>query len=637
LETNNDGRIGPMLISPWSSVEGRNDQWSPFDGTIIYGGVTDYYLINAIGEHVGEDSMHLVLYDRVIPSVVVTSPSMGAISNLVDMPVEGFLFETGSGIESFMGYLDGGEGIEIDPEQNWLTMFEDLDQGEHTLFFEAIDTATNNANATLTFVIDAFAPDLDIVSPVDNLITLEQDLLVQGSYEDDVSDVSEIVVRLNGVPISSTTGVINEFVTLTEGVNTIIVDATDGAGNRQVIQRIVTLDSYPPTLYVYTPLNQLVTNNPELELNGLSEGNTPILIEQVRVSDGELIHSKVINARGDGIFKTDLALEEGSQRIVFTAEDKAGNIKFITRTVTLDTTPPGLSINSPAEGEYINTPTVDLIGQVLDDNPETVRVLINGIPIVQTGLIRVNGPLVEGRNTITVIAIDTVDNQAVRMVNVTRDTILPVLILETPEDVLTNVRILVVRGFVNNDAELVTVAGVPVNVDEDFKFVVEMDLSTTQSPIEVVAIDKAGNEERSDIVFIYDSEKPNIVLTDQPGAETSNLVMMINGTVTDNQATILFVTVRGAVYPVVDGKFNVLLTVDTSGEGWNNFTVSATDDAGNTDLKNVNSQYIAPPGNGVDKEPVDKNLWWYVGLLFIIAALDIIATVFIFAKRGEEE
>ncbi|MCK5252692.1 MAG: hypothetical protein KAQ96_07070, partial [Thermoplasmata archaeon] len=76
LETNTDGRIGPLLISPWSSVEGRNDQWSPFDGTIIYGGVTDYYVINAIGEHVGEDSMHLVLYDRVIPEVVVTSPSM---------------------------------------------------------------------------------------------------------------------------------------------------------------------------------------------------------------------------------------------------------------------------------------------------------------------------------------------------------------------------------------------------------------------------------------------------------------------------------------------------------------------------------------------------------------------------------
>ena len=638
LKTNTDGRIGPMLISPWSSVEGRNDQWSPFDGTIIYGGVTDYYVINAIGEHVGENSLHLILYDKVVPEVVVTSPSMGAISNLVDMPVEGFLFETGSGIESFMGYLDGGEGIEIDPDRNWLTMFEDLDQGEHTLFFEAVDTATNNANATLTFVIDAFSPDLDIVSPVDNLITREQDLLVQGSYEDDVSDVSEIVVRLNGVPISSTTGVINEYVTLTEGVNTIIVDATDGAGNRQIIQRIVTLDSYPPTLYVYTPLNQLVTNNPELELNGLSEGNTPIIIEQVRASDGVLILSKVINARGDGIFKTDLTLEEGTQHIVFTAEDPAANVRTITRTVTLDTTPPGLTINSPAEGDYINLPTVDLVGQVLDDNPEAVRVLINGIPIDHTALISVKVPLVEGRNTITVIAIDTVDNQAVRMVNVTRDTILPELILENPEFVLTNAKILIVRGFVNDDAELVTVAGVPVNVDEDFKFVVEIDLSTTQSPIEVVAIDKANNEAQNDIEFIYDAEKPNIVLTDQPDAKTPDLVIMINGTVTDNQAAILLVTVRGAVYPVVDGKFNVLLTVDTSGEGWNNFTVSATDDAGNTDLKNVNVQYVAPPDGG-NGGPVteDENLWWYVGLLFIIAALVIIATVFIFAKRGEEE
>jgi hypothetical protein len=637
LTTNNVGRIGPMLVQPWSSVEGRMDQWSPYTGTIISGGSTAHYVISITGEQVGVDALHLLLVDVDVPEVVITAPSMGAISNLVDMPAEGFLFETGSGIGSFMGYLDGGDAVEIDPQQNWVAMFEDLAQGEHTILFEAIDVATNKATATITFIIDAVAPDLDIVSPEDNSVTRDPNLVIQGSYQDDVSDVSEIKVRINGITISSSTGVINENELLTEGVNTIIIDATDAAGNVQTVRRIVTLDTYPPTLYVYAPLNLLVTSEPILDVNGLSEAGTTILIEQVRASNGELIDSEEVTARADGTFKYMLDLEEGAQHIVFTAEDEAENVRTITRTVTLDTTPPGLNINNPPEGDFINTPIVVLVAQVIDDNPETVRVLVNGIPIESTGLITMDVPLVEGLNTIVVMAIDPVDNSVTRTVNVIRDTIAPELVVEVPDFVLTNEKTFVVRGYVNDDAAVVKVAGVTVNVDEDNRFSVEMDLSTAQTPIEVTAEDRAENIARFDIDFIFDDQAPIISIPDPPGALTNALVITISGTVTDNEAIIDTVLVRGQVYPVIDGKFNVLVTVDTSGDGWNNFTISATDDAGNTGVYKINVQYEPEK---VDDEIVvgpETNMWWYIGVLLIIAALVIIVTVYIFAKRGEEE
>ncbi|NIW89732.1 MAG: hypothetical protein GWN12_13385 [Thermoplasmata archaeon] len=451
-----------------------------------------------------------------------------------------------------------------------------------------------------------------------------------------MSDLQDIEVRINGVALSSSTGVINEYVTLTEGVNTIVIDATDEAGNTVIVRRIVTLDSYPPTLYVYTPLNLLLTADSMLEVDGLSEAGTPILIEQVNAATGDPISSEMVTARADGTFRHTLALIEGDQHIVFTAEDPAGNVRSVTRTVTLDTTPPGLTINSPEEGEHVSASVVTLVGQVTDDNPDTVVVKVNGIRVDHAQIISVPVPLVEGINTIVVTATDAVDNTAVRMVNITRDTIPPMLVVETPDFVLTNEPTLVVRGYVNDDAFEVRVAGAKVNVDEDLRFSVEMNLATADNPIEVEAVDMAGNIVTHTIDFIFDDTKPEITLVDPPGAETSDLVIMLNGTATDDVAIINFVTVRGDVYPVIDGKFNVLLVVDTAGNGWNNFTISATDDAGNTGVYKVNVQYVEEKIK-IDDEVEEDNLWWYYGLLLIIAALVIILTVYVFAKRGEEE
>jgi hypothetical protein len=637
LMSNDMGRIGPMVIQPWSSLAGRMDQWSPYIGTLSYGGSASRHEIHIIGEHMGDDALHLTIKDTIAPEIVVTQPAVGSISNLVDMPAEGFLFETGSGIASFMGYLDGGDGVEIDPAEAWTASFMDLAQGDHTIEFVAIDVATNEVSFSVDFTIDAFAPTLDVVTPADNIVTRDPNLVVQGSYEDDVSEVFEISVTINDIPITATTGVINEPYLLTEGVNTILVQATDNAGNVRTVRRIVTLDSYPPTLYVYTPLNDIITSEPVLEVDGLSEADIPILVEQVRASDGGLIASATPVARDDGVFRATLNLEEGEQHIVFTAEDDAGNVRTITRTVTLDTMPPGLTIESPSEGDFIPTPSADLVAQVTDDNPEEVTVFVNGVPIVHTGLVSMKLPLKEGLNSIVLSAYDEVGNMVTKTVNVTRDTVAPVLVLESPTSLLTNVKGFTVRGYVNDDASVVKVTGVPVNVDEDNRFSVVLDLSTEQSPIEVTAEDEAGNTVMKSIVFTYDSSAPVITLTEQPGAETSEISLSLDGTVTDTVSDIEYVTVRGKDYPVQDGKFYALITLDTAGEGWNNFTISATDEAGNTGVFKVNIQYVPPSGGGPEDEGAEsQSMWWYVGLLLIIAAFVLMATVYSFAKRGEE-
>ncbi len=635
LETDMMGRIGPLLVMTWSSVEGKMDAWSPYSGTILAGGLTAHHIISAIGEQVGEDSLHLIIDDTVVPDVVVTSPSMDAMSNMVDMPVEGFLFETGSGIASFIGYMDGGEGVDVDPEQQWTVMFPGLEQGQHTIIFEAIDVSGNKADTTISFFIDAIAPELDIISPEDGDVTRISTLVVQGTYQDDVSEISEIAVFVNGEPIGTTTGVINYPVTLTEGVNTVTVTATDKAGNTEVVLRTITLDTYAPTLYVYTPLDALVTSVVLLRVDGLSEAGTPVTIDQVMGDD--VISTITVTADDEGIFETLLFLEEGLQHIIVTAEDEAENVRTITRTVTLDTTPPALFIDDPAPNSFVNTPSVVVVGHIGDD-PEGVITRINGLEVAHSGVFSKDVPLAEGLNTIIVTATDPVMNVATRTINVTRDTIPPELVVDNPEYILTNEASLEVRGTVNADADTVTVAGVAVNVEEDGSFVHTVDLATEDDPILVIATDKAENTAIYTISFVFDDEKPTLTLTDVPKAVIGSLVMYVNGTVTDNEATILFVTVRGEMYPVVGSKFNVLLTVDTAGNGWNNFTVSATDNAGNVAIQKVSTQFVPEDVDDETTGPeglINSDLV-YIGLLFIIAAVVLFMTVFMFKKRGDQ-
>jgi hypothetical protein len=586
--------------------------------------------VSVVGEMVGDNAIHLLIDDTGIPEVVVTSPDDGAISNEVDLPVEGFLFETGSGVATFMAYLDGStDGIALVPMEIWSTVLMDLEQGYHELLIEAWDKAGNYGNTTVTFSIDAQPPSLEISEPEDGDVTRESTILIQGTFGDDVSSLSEIVVRINGVVYESTSGTISEYIDLTEGVNAIEVDATDKAGNRMSVRLSVTRDTYAPTLYVYTPRDQLVTATKDLEVSGLSEANTPIIIEQVLASTGSVIGSTTITARIDGTFSHMLVLQEGEQHIVVTAQDTAGNVRTITRSVTMDTTPPRLQIVKPDKLEnFVNTASIELVGQVDDPNPELIRVFINGLEIEHNIVFSKVLPLTE------VWVEDPVGNTARTTINVTRDTTKPSLSVETPTHILTKDATLVVRGQVDADADTVSVAGVEVNVDEQFRFSREVPLAQETSPIMVVATDRAGNTNSYAIHFVFDNTAPTLSLNPPPPAETRRLILYLNGSISDDTATITTVNVRGVEYPVVNGKFSVLVDLSTAEGGWNNFTVKATDDAGNTATQKVSIQYVPPPqkedegDEGISSETLT---FWF--LLLLVAAVVLIATVFVFTKR----
>ena len=92
------------------------------------------------------------------------------------------------------------------------------------------------------------------------------------------------------------------------------------------------------------------------------------------------------------------------------------NVKVYT--VGIDTTPPNLTITSPANGTTVSTPTITIAGTASDESG-IANVTVNGILATGTTSWSTEVTLIEGENTITVVATDTVGNNVNKTITIT--------------------------------------------------------------------------------------------------------------------------------------------------------------------------------------------------------------------------
>ena len=137
-----------------------------------------------------------------------------------------------------------------------------LTDGSHIVTVDCKDHDNNAAaQKTTTFKVDTVPPTLNITAPVAGLITASASQTVAGTTNDATSSPETISITLNGVDQGAVTVVSNgsftKSVTLREGSNTIVVTATDAAGQKATVSRTVTLDTSVPVIKSAT-----ITPNP---------------------------------------------------------------------------------------------------------------------------------------------------------------------------------------------------------------------------------------------------------------------------------------------------------------------------------------------------------------------------------------
>jgi hypothetical protein len=124
-------------------------------------------------------------------------------------------------------------------------------EGTHTLTYFATDRlGSRSENGTWTIAVDSIAPVIALTTPRDGEVMNSASFVVQGTV-----DVGS-TVQINGqLATVDATGAFTAPLTIQGTSATVVVDATDVAGNTAHTTVSVTVDKAPPTLTVSQPVN----------------------------------------------------------------------------------------------------------------------------------------------------------------------------------------------------------------------------------------------------------------------------------------------------------------------------------------------------------------------------------------------
>ncbi|MGQ9582060.1 MAG: right-handed parallel beta-helix repeat-containing protein [Thermoplasmatota archaeon] len=354
------------------------------------------------------------------------------------------------------------------------------------------------------------------------------------------------------------------------------------------------VDGTPPEIKIVSPPDGSYTNSTSLEISGCaSDPESGIL--RVEVSWDNLTWVEASTGDGFATWSHRFQLIEMTHTLRARATNGALQRSVAQVTVTIKTRPPLLLVNSPRDGLLTNTTPLLVSG--IADISAVVVVEAGGVETTaenEGGNFTVHVPLREGLNTVVVRAIDPAGNVNQTERRVFLDTIPPFIDLELPPVSYVNQQSVMVNG--TTDAVQVIINGVRVAVEGgEFSRLVVLNTGpgTTNTTIEIVAQDAAGNMNRTIIYILRDMTMPPLNIDSPPSgvSVTNQTSVWLNGSTEPGT----LVTLNGLPLLVdSSGYFSELVELE---EGVNVLVVEARDLAGNlrrTQLT-VHRDTVAPP------------------------------------------
>ena len=252
-----------------------------------------------------------------------------------------------------------------------------LNDGSQALTVTVSDLAGNSVNADATFTVNTATSGLALAPLANdgylNAIEAAQDLVITGTSAN-VPEGGTVAVLFNGQTYNATVAANGSWsVTvpaaslagLPDGPQTVTATATDATGaavsSESTLNVVV---AALPTVTVDTPFGNGYLNADELGQNGVLTGNTGVAGAGQTVTvtvDGDLYTGTVAP---DGSWSVTLpaaalgALNEGANTLPVTVSDAAGNSASGNASVTVDTSAPPVTLDTPISGGTLNAAEV---------------------------------------------------------------------------------------------------------------------------------------------------------------------------------------------------------------------------------------------------------------------------------------
>lgn len=289
-----------------------------------------------------------------------------------------------------------------------------------------------------------------------------------------------------------------------EGAHRVDVTATDGAGNVATATVPFTLDTASPEFSDLLPPREWVGRTATVTVSG-----------RVSADAVSVTVNRVPAALGRGAFSlAGVGLVEGANVLELRAVDAAGNVGADTLRLVLDTVPPELAVFPPTASGLVDGLSVAVSGTVSDANLEGVTV--DRVPATVDGsAFRRDGvPLVEGANTLEVVARDRAGNTTPKSVAVTADTKDPVVSIGSPSagDVLGDSPAVVTGSAADPHLDSVRVNGVAATLDAGGRFRAEVPLVEGRTTLTATARDALGHVGSAEVPVTLDSAAPAVTI-----------------------------------------------------------------------------------------------------------------------------
>jgi parallel beta-helix repeat protein len=488
--------------------------------------------------------------------------------------------------------------------------------GDYTVQINALDMAGNSNSSWYFFTIDSNNPVIILNDPLNNSVLLSG-IILNFSILD--SNLSQVTYSING---GVDTPFLDPYDISTsgwmDGDYTILINATDMAGNLNSSWYFFTLDSAKPTIQLISPLNNSIIPAGTILNFSVLDSN----IDLVNYS----INGGIDTPLSDPFDISTSGWVDGDYAVQINTKDMVGNTNSSWYFFTVDATSPTILLNSPGNSSII--PSGTLLNFSIDDpNISFTNYSIDGGPDISFA-----DPFdistvgwADGDYTITINAEDVAGNKDTLWFLFTIDSTKPIILLNSPlnNSIIPSDTIL---DFLVADLYLDQV-NYSVNGGADILLSDPFDISTTgwidgDYTIQINVLDLAGNSNSSSYFFTMDSTLPQIILN----APVNNSVIpedtILDYFLMDSHLVQVNYSVNGGVDIVFLDPYNI------STVGWSDgdyqIQINTMDSAGNSNsssylftidstlpmflLNTPENNSVIPKGTILDFSIIEPNL-----------------------------
>ncbi|MBW3565712.1 MAG: Ig-like domain-containing protein [Acidobacteria bacterium] len=486
---------------------------------------------------------------------------------------------------------------DIDPSPSWKATLDGdsfvsgstvATEGFHRLEVEAFDAVLNRSAIAIDFVIDKTPPQVAFYegdNALDDGVHLNR-TIVPRLYVLDLT-ATTVTATLNGAiyefgPVATGTNYREGSPVGDEGAWELHTLVTDAVGWQTESKVVFVVDKTPPAITLDSHEEAAVVATADIVLAGAADDAIVVTVNGSDAAIDPLTRH----------WSLPVSLVEGSNALSIRAEDRAGNVTTMQRSIILDTIAPTLKILSPSSGHCTNADVIEIVAEATDPNLESVSVSASSDEAVLDSVAAIRAadgswatslPIAaEGEWRIRVVAVDRAGHQRSASVSLGVDRTPPTIkIIENGQPFTSTLLSRSVTPQIRID-----------DADSKASFTATLDGEPWESGTQIIAegdhallvsaADCAGNGSESSITFTIDTTSPTITSTDpENGALLGSLPSTLTGSASEPVGSATLTSGDGVARKGVVSGTSFSFGAPGFGEGRNRMTLEVNDEAGN--------------------------------------------------------